>query len=617
MADKSYEGPFRYIGLFSKNLPSNGVLVLILFLISIGAGIVSSVLLHYNLLGTLAEHIIISGLLWGIIAIMLPAALTMLMVKTLKRYIQIRYILFVTIIAAFTYAIFAILASSIYFITGIYSFNILVILLGDAAIFAWWMFVNKMLINKRLNLVPIAIIQPTLNVLFFIPSNNLVFVLREPLNLLIIKLYAGIFVFLLISYMIMYVLDTPLKKSLGFSGIDMLSGFLQNWLFSINMSMAKKNKSTDMNVYADINADVVAFKAGKKLKAVLFIPNIHYGPVGTLGSSNFPYMLEKYINSRYGCEGFVMHTAVTEDNNAVSSDQYQKVRAALDAGIKNCEPVRAKHFAFAKGRSGSAEIKMFSFGDVAMATFTRGPRVTEDIGAGAAAMFGKMLEERFKYPILIDAHNSRYESAPKEELAAVRPNSIAGTEYAAALMACMSDAGKNSAGLIFGSAKTELYHALGMPDDLGPGNLNVGFYKFEDLGFAMIHFNANNMAPKLRSEIIKHVGEKFKIGCEVYTTDTHYVNSLGSTASNVLGNKTSYSKLAPIIDRTLEAAMRGAEPVEVCHSRQVIKRFRIWGTNQRDKVMAALSSMMALAKLIIPIIVIAGFLLAAIVISDL
>ncbi|MEM3227946.1 MAG: DUF2070 family protein, partial [Candidatus Micrarchaeaceae archaeon] len=223
-------------------------------------------------------------------------------------------------------------------------------------------------------------------------------------------------------------------------------------------------------------------------------------------------------------------------------------------------------------------------------------------------------EGKFINPVLVDAHNTRYESAAKTELAGVKPNSKVMDEYINAINSIGKPLHKSRV-LRFGAASIEIYKALGKPQDLAPGALKVCIFSFNSFKKGMVLFNANNMLPSLREEIIKHVKKEFGVDAEVYTTDTHYVNSLRESAANVLGRKTGYRDLKPFIDKAFQKAMKNVEVSEAYYSKQKIDNFLIWGSGSRERIRVALESMLSIARILIPVIIVAGLLLAAWVVS--
>ncbi len=614
MAYKSYEGPLKHVSLFSKSLPKNSMLLLILIALGLVTGIASAALMDYSHLVRDISYVISNGILTGVFSIIIPATLAVVTIKMLRRYVTARYILFSTIIATVSYVIFFMLAAAVYAITKNYSFPAVIILLGDASTFGWWLFISKILLNEKLRAAPFALIQPTLNILFLIPGGRFIFAKTFPLNILLVKLYAGIFIFLMVVYFILYIMDTPLRKSLGFSGIDAFTQMLQNWLFDVNITI-NSNSLGPIGKSSDIETQMLAFKSPNgTIKSIFFIPEIHYGPMGTIGSSNFPYLLEHYGVSKHKAATFIVHPAVSEDNTAPSSSQYAKVVKAFDECFAGLERIECRRFAFTRMDHNSARINILKFERIGLATFTRAPKVTEDITSEAAALFKKALEVEMQLPILIDAHNSRYETAPLSELSAVKFDSAIAKDYLYAIKHMPREL-HSSKKIRFGSSSIELYSRLHEPKDLAPGNLNVAIFKFNGFSYCMVYINSNNLLPSFRSALVEGIKKRYGIDAEIYTTDTHYVNSFRDTASNVFGSVTKEKALLPALYECIDDALAKMENVDVYYGRSVIKNFRIWGTNERERIITAVNSMLAIAKLLVPIVIIMGFFIAALVIS--
>jgi len=139
--------------------------------------------------------------------------------------------------------------------------------------------------------------------------------------------------------------------------------------------------------------------------------------------------------------------------------------------------------------------------------------------------------------IMIDAHNSRVESANKEELKGIYTGSKYVELYKKAIREALNL--RRNQKLFFGSYSIKLSNLIKNAEDIGKGYTSVGIFKFGNEHFAMIYFDANNMLPSLRENIIKHVKDKYNIWCEVYTYRYTSVNSLNRPFTNVLGRKTS------------------------------------------------------------------------------
>ncbi|MDE1856663.1 MAG: DUF2070 family protein [Candidatus Micrarchaeota archaeon] len=613
MRSNKEDGVLKYTGIFYKRLPGSIVLLALVLLLSVGVGIAAVALLHNPQGGIPSElpYILVNGSLTGLMLIMMPTVLTVLFVKMLRRYVAVKYILLIAMMGALAYAVYILIGSEIYHVGGT-SLATVVVLVGDASIFGWWFFISKVILGKRKQAILFAVVQPTLNVLFYIPASVFVFSLRTPLQLLLIKLYAALFIFMIVSYSLVYIFDSPIKRNLGFGGIDAFSQMLQSWLFDINVS---KPFAPSFGTPTDIEAHtLVARRRDGTPKAVFFMPEIHFGPAGSIGGSNFPYLLERYISTRYKATPFILHCPVNEDNNPVSSTQISKLYAALDSGIRDAKP-SGSGISYRSIRNGTSTLANMRFGNVSMVTLTRAPNVTEDLDPDVGIMFKKLLNDKLGKAILVDAHNSRLESASAEELAGVKFDSKVMNEYMGAIGMMGGGRGHSSKRVMLGTASIDLYSRLGPLSDIGPGSVNVAIFMFNSSKRAIIEFNSNNMLPSVRNAIVSRLKKVYGIDAELYTTDTHCINSLGRDVSNVLGRSTSTAKLLGIVEEAVGNALKNAEEVRIAYSWQTMKNFVVWGKNVKEKLFSVVSSVLAIAKFLVPTIIAMGFVIASWIVS--
>ena len=246
-----------------------------LLAMSVVMGIASVALVNHNAINTSFYYIAANGSVTGILAIMLPTLLTIIIVKAFKRYVNVKYIFFISIIGTISYSIFVLVGSLVYILTSNYVVASVIILVGDASIFGWWFFANKVVLGQKKRAVFLALVQPTLNILLYVPSASH-FSFSTPFNILLLKLYSGIFIFLLISYAIIYIVDRPYKKSYGFHSFDAVSQMIQNWLFDINISAPF---GLNFGTFTNVRTDTLVFRNGEgTIKGIFFAPDIHYGP---------------------------------------------------------------------------------------------------------------------------------------------------------------------------------------------------------------------------------------------------------------------------------------------------------------------------------------------------
>ncbi|MCW6160049.1 MAG: DUF2070 family protein [Candidatus Micrarchaeales archaeon] len=608
MSEKSGD-PINKLSVFSKNMPSTPMLLFVLFIISAGTGIgsIAIIFTHESIVVIIAE-----GILTGILTVFLPTLLTVATIKSLKKFVKMRYLIFVAMLGAMAYCIAIFIASAVYAITNNFSLANAIVLVGDASIFAWWFFVSKVMLALKKKAIAYAIIQPLFNMLIYVAAGWYIFTFSEPLSLLLVKLSAGIFVFLIISYMLLFVFDSPIKRSLGFGGIDVFSEVVQNWLFDVDLTVSSSFAGSFGTPY-DIDTHTLVFRnRNNEIKSIFFVPWIHYGPVGTLGGSSFPYLLERYVQSKYKTHSMIMHSAVNEDNNPLSSSQVVPLKKAIERAVANGKRITGENtrISFVKRSHNGANVSILSINNVSLVTFTRAPNVTEDISAGARRVFKELLESGGSEAILIDAHNCRYESAPKEELDGVTSGSRFLNDYISAIKS-RREKPETAKKLEIGVASVDIYNELHRPKDLAIGNMNVAIFRFNRSQRAIIQFNSNNMLPTFRESVIAHVRQHYGIEAELYTSDTHAVNSIRDDQSNVLGRHTSAAAVIPFIDRAIDSALADVEHVDAYYGKETIKRFMIWGPGVRERAFATINSVMSMAKVLVPTIIAAGFIIAS------
>ncbi|MGI0134117.1 MAG: DUF2070 family protein, partial [Candidatus Micrarchaeaceae archaeon] len=154
------------------------------------------------------------------------------------------------------------------------------------------------------------------------------------------------------------------------------------------------------------------------------------------------------------------------------------------------------------------------------------------------------------------------------------------------------------------------YYRLKSPIDIAKGNLNVAVFEIGSKRYAIVQFNSNNMNPQFRKEVLAHVKKNYSLDAELYTTDTHAVNSIGFDAENVLGTHTKAKEMIPFVDRAIAKALSNMESVRTYHASEQMRNFKVWGPNAMEKVLALSTNIYRIARTVVPIIITVGFIAA-------
>ncbi|MDE1825103.1 MAG: DUF2070 family protein [Candidatus Micrarchaeota archaeon] len=600
---------FRYTNYFTKTAPQPNVQVLALLALGAITGALSAIIINHADFLTNITALIVYGASSGLLVISLPALLTAAMIKGAKRRIQLKHLLFATIFISLFYSLFIIMGSALFAIFSSNSIAYIIILLGNAGIYGYWLVIGKFLIQQRRGGNIIAALQPTLNILFYIPLGKYILNLGLPISIALIKLYAGMLIFLVVGYIFLYMVDKPLKEAANVSGISVFTMMVNQWLYDF---VPDDGQNLSFGVKRDITTDMLLLKDRKgKYKAIFVKPDIHYGPFGGVGGGIATEYLGDYLHNKYGATAFVLHGPVNIANNPVSSSQIYKLSKSVASYVDSLKP---SDFSSARGSlhlgsSGPCRAISLMVNDLRMLILSKAPMVTEDIDYEIGQSFKHLALKHSRNAIVIDAHNSRSESASEEELRGVYYGSKYAQMYASAIKETMKGNGEGR--LRFGSAQQKIGALLNNPKDIGKGYSSFCIFVAGKKKFGIIYFDSNNMLPRLREEIISHVAKKFRIQVEVCTTDTHGVNSLALPSSNVLGRETQIGKLLPIVDAMISVALNGIEDVQVHSGNFVTKGFRVWGENAERDITMASKEVIRTVKHVAPFVIVLGFIIAA------
>jgi predicted neutral ceramidase superfamily lipid hydrolase len=79
----------------------------------------------------------------------------------------------------------------------------------------------------------------------------------------------------------------------------------------------------------------------------------------------------------------------------------------------------------------------------------------------------------------------------------------------------------------------------------------------------------------------------------------------------VLGRYVNQRKLIEAVNEAVGKALLDMTRVSVYHKRGVMKNFVVWGPNAQEKITAVAASVLAMARVLIPLVVAIGFIAAA------
>lgn len=457
-----------------------------------------------------------------------------------------------------------------------FAFNILVI----------WSVTRIRLIKSVL----VAIIQPLLMIgVLIITSflNNLESVFELGIFTTFFKVIIASAVFLLAIYSFISIVESPMKKNLGFGALEILSFFISH--------MNEGSKSIEelfdnAGEAIDTLVGVCSFrKPDGDIKALFISPCVHPGPLGDIGGSNMPTILA----NRFDSFAMVAHGPSTHDFNPVSSDEIVKIESSVRTALENMEySSKASRFVRYSHKKANIGTQFFNNGCVMLSTFA--PFGSDDIefAVGLATMIESQKELGIDNPILVDCHNS---------FNAEKGGVLPGNPELFQLLDTIKLIEKKDLEheIKVGCYSTDL-GGFGKHEGIGDSGLKTMVIEVDGQRTAYVLFDSNNMELGYRETIFNAVEDLEIDEIEVMTTDTHSVNTL-SAGYNPVGT-VEKEKIIEYVRESIIEAIDDLETVEAGTRIERIENLKTFGPNNSTELISTISSIVSVSKIAAPLI---------------
>ncbi len=515
----------------------------------------------------------------GFFLISLPAILSAFTFTLIKR-VALRKSLFIAFVCSLVYVLF-------YYITLASQGNGVtadVMFVGYGLAFVVWYLVARVFFNLHwYTSFVLSVTQLVYNASFLL-IGKLVFVSTDPAAT-VIKIYFSALAFLAALYAVFWLIDAPMRRNFGVSGIKAISLFMAQW-----MSKSKDLEGMFESVGEEIETIVNVMMFKRKNKNCLFVtPYVHYGPFGNLGGSEFPYLIAKSLEKETGSDVFVFHGTATHDFNPVSSDEIIPILEGCRKALSNMKIGKGVG-KIVTGKAGTCKANCIMVNDSCFVGLTRAPRTTEDVDFALGMSIRYMgISMGMKEVGVIDAHN-----AETGEITRVHMGDPVGFEYMDSVKHALEHDGAQN------SMKIGIHidDMAGVSEgSIGMGGLKTAVFQVKKKLFATILFDANGILPGFRREIINAIRETGFTDCEVYTTDTHSVNTV-SGVLNPLGGKESEE----VVERVVQSVMSAKKDLSEFQAGMRTERIKIkvFGTQQSSELLGTVNSIVAVTRLAIP-----------------
>lgn len=435
----------------------------------------------------------------------------------------------------------------------------------------------------------VAIIQPLLMIgMLIITSflNNLESTFELGIIGTIFKVIIASIIFLLAIYSFTSVVESPMRKNLGFGALEILSYFI---LHMNEGSNTIEQLFDNAGEAIDTIVGVASFRRlDGSIKSLFISPCVHPGPLGDIGGSNMPTIL---ANS-FDAFTMVAHGPSTHDFNPVSSNEIVKIEDAVRKALDNMEySPKASEFIRYSYQKTKIGVQFFNKGTIMLSTLA--PSGSDDIefAVGLATMIESQKELGTENNILVDCHNSF--NAEKGEV-------LPGNPELFQLLDTIKLIEKKD---LEHEIQVGCYHTdLGGFDKhqgIGESGMKTMVIEVNGQRTAYILFDSNNMELGFRETIFNAVKDLDIDEIEVMTTDTHTVNTL-SAGYNPVGT-VEKEKIIDYVKLSIMEAINDLEPVEAGTNMERILNLKTFGPNNSTELISTISSIVAVSKIIAPL----------------
>ena len=413
---------------------------------------------------------------------------------------------------------------------------------------------------------------------------------------IILKAIVASIIFVLAIYAFIKIISSPFKKNLGIGVLDLLSLFIAH----INEgSNSLEGLFENMSEAIDTIVTFVSFKSENGIKALFISPSVHPGPLGDLGGSNMPTILA----NQFDHFTMVAHGPSTHDFNPIAVSEIDKIEESVKKGLRHVEySATASKFIRYKCEKAKIGVQFFNEGMVILSTFA--PEAVDDIefGVGLTMMAQSRNHCNVKDSIIVDCHNSF-----TPESGEVLPGNSEVFQLMDVIESINPEQEKYEVKV---GCYADNMGTLDKEEGIGESGIKTMLVEVGGQRTAYVLFDSNNMERGFRQEIIDAVSDLEIDEIEVMTTDTHTVNTL-SRGYNPIGIA-KRDEIIEYVKTSIVEAINDLEKVEVGTGTQKIENLNTFGPKNSTELISTISSVVAVSKIIAPVLLITSLFIACI-----
>lgn len=377
------------------------------------------------------------------------------------------------------------------------------------------------------------------------------------------------------SFFFMFFLNRVGNQTLGVPSISLFKAFMLSWTMDLNAPFEELLEK--IGEERDVQVSLVRFDSSKP-KVAFAIPSVHPGPFKNIGSSALPSLLKSALEQKLGCVACVPHGVFGHELDLASQFQNQKlIKHVVES--TDCRVTEALATPFVTVTHGLATASCQAFGDHVLISFTLAPWTTEDLPQELATFVNSEVERLgFSGCTIVDAHNSIDGNANMQDCLG---------ELKAAARTCLEEAMSRKCKPFRTGAASIMPEGFTVRDGMGTGGITVVLVEVGAQQTAYVVIDGNNMVSGLREKIFSALHSLDIENGEVFTTDTHTVSAVmvGEKGYNPVGMTIDHQKLIDCVTEAVLAARADLEQVEtVCCSTVTVPKVKVIGAERLENL---------------------------------
>ena len=372
------------------------------------------------------------------------------------------------------------------------------------------------------------------------------------------------------------------KEATGMSGYQFIRAFILSLMTDGNDDLLEEYFDK-VGIESNIKIQYLFIRSlkTKKIKGLFIIPNLHFGPFKTCGSSDLPESIYRSFNDIPGIT--VYHTTNDHTQNLTKQLFVTKILNRIESDVNSVKNnIELKWISqisnFSRKISNVAKLLGVIIDSVPMIFLTRHPLPSDDIEEAIGNTIQDMAKSyNFKDVIIIDAHNAILGDEVLIKEGSIEANDL--IDVSRKFLKSKSVKNLQKAQMFYGVAKDNL-EGYSEKDGIGYGGLVVHLFKnsLTNQKTALIHFDANNAYVEIRSNLLNKIQNKGIEKGEITTSDSHTVaRQLTARGYSPIGDKIKIDFILGVVEGLLLKAEKNLEAVEFYYFDSIEDKIKIWG----------------------------------------